>query len=224
MRICHISDTHGNFNTLFGKFDIIVHSGDFLPNSKAIFGKNRIENEINFQKSWLSNNINVLKKFIGNHPFIFINGNHDFIDPDYIEEFLKENGVNAINATNKMINYNDFKFYGFPYIPYIKNFWNYEKTVQEMKKEIELLSDYFNNNHIDILISHCPPYKILDKANSNENIGNSSLSDAINYIINKENLPTHILCGHCHESFGIKYQLDILFSNAATTHNLIEIF
>lgn len=223
MRIMHISDTHGEFSELNGRFDIIVHSGDFFPNSKNLFSGNK-KQEINFQENWLYSKINAIKDFTENLPFLFILGNHDFINPDKMEEILKENNINAINLTNKFIKFSDVTFYGFPYIPYIKGFWNYEKTYQDMEKEVNKMSNIINSQeYLDVLVSHSPIYKILDRSFSNENIGNAALANAIDYGTIK-NLPTYLLCGHCHEDYGVTLKEKMIISNAATTQNIIKIF
>jgi Icc-related predicted phosphoesterase len=223
MRIMHVSDTHGELPELIGRFDIIVHSGDFFPNSKKVFSKNKKE-EISFQENWLNSQINNIKEFCQNLPFLFILGNHDFIDPDKMEDILKENGINAINLTNKFINFSDIHFYGFPYIPYIKGLWNYEKTYQAMQIEIQKMADIINEQpHFDILVSHSPIYGVLDRSFYNQNIGNSSLLNAIEYGTIK-NLPQYILCGHCHEDFGVTIKQNMIISNAAETQNIIRIF
>jgi hypothetical protein len=35
LRLLHISDTHGRFPDLYGRFDAVLHTGDFFPNSMA---------------------------------------------------------------------------------------------------------------------------------------------------------------------------------------------
>jgi 3',5'-cyclic AMP phosphodiesterase CpdA len=51
MRVCHISDTHGGFPKLSGRYDLVIHSGDFFPNSIAV----TIGNESSYDKA-LSDN------------------------------------------------------------------------------------------------------------------------------------------------------------------------
>ena len=223
MRMLHISDTHGQLPELNGRFDIVVHSGDFFPNSKKIFSGNKKE-EVSFQENWLISKIDQIKDFVQNCPFLFILGNHDFINPVKMEDILNQHGIKAINLTNKFVKFSDIHFYGFPYIPYIKGFWNYEKTSQEMQKEINKMAEIINNeDYIDVLVSHSPIYGILDTAFYNQNIGNQSLLNAINYNIIKK-MPQYFLCGHCHEDFGITLKYNMLISNSATTQNIIEIY
>ena len=223
MRVAHISDTHGDFPTILGKYDLIIHSGDFFPNSKALFSGKR-KDEILFQENWLKSKLEEIKSFTNNSPFLFVLGNHDFINPDKMEIILNENNIKSINLTNKRILFNDVSFYGFPYIPYMKGFWNYEKTYSDMEKEINKMVENFNENYTDVLVSHAPIYGVLDLTNYNENIGNSSMLNALQYKIKKEMLPQYFLCGHCHENYGLTIKENILISNAATTQNIINIY
>ena len=71
---------------------------------------------------------------------------------------------------------------------------------------------------IDILISHGPPYRILDKTLKGSHVGDNYLySKVINEI-----KPKVMIFGHIHESFGI-YQsdnIDTTFINAAQHHGI----
>jgi predicted phosphodiesterase len=49
VKILHISDTHGRMPELRGEHDVIVHSGDMLPNRS--FGISAIEET--FQRYWV---------------------------------------------------------------------------------------------------------------------------------------------------------------------------
>ena len=52
---------------------------------------------------------------------------------------------------------------------------------------------------VDILITHCPPFGILDKANSNKNGGSKALQ-----AISAHRKPKYHIFGHIHEGFGHK--------------------
>ena len=60
MRLCHVSDTHGHFPRLYGRYDCVLHTGDFFPNSHHVSAGNKIQ-EANFQMQWLKDNINEMK-------------------------------------------------------------------------------------------------------------------------------------------------------------------
>eukprot|EP00980_Cylindrotheca_fusiformis_P004141 scaffold902_cov147-Cylindrotheca_fusiformis.AAC.6 len=54
----------------------------------------------------------------------------------------------------------------------------------------------------DILLSHVPPHKILDKTHDKKNAGSAFLSKVVRSM--KDNAPKVWLCGHIHEGRGMK--------------------
>ena len=69
MRICHVSDTHGQLIPLYGNFDVVCHSGDFFPDAP---GKPQFKEEIGkWQLEWLEENMVDFTKWIGSNPFLF---------------------------------------------------------------------------------------------------------------------------------------------------------
>lgn len=241
MIICHGSDWHGNrvknelgevvsiFPDIKEEFDIFVMSGDWLPNS--IWGANRKPKELpfekKFQENWLHLYAEDIKKCIHNRPFLWSSGNHDFINPCKI---LIEHGINAIDLDDKVVEFNGYTFYGFPYIPIMDNHWNFERDSNDMRSEILMmkikLEDRAKLDKLDVLVAHAPPLGVLDRV-VNENIGNSHMNTFLSYEIPK--LIKLYLCGHVHESHGIA-TIDsfdrteqMVISNAATTYNILAL-
>ncbi len=109
MRICHISDTHSYLNRLQGSFDVICHSGDFLPDPP---GNPSFKDEIGlWQLDWMKDNMESIKKWIGDYPFLFTLGNHDHADPYEVEKLLIKNGINASCLHDDIIKVNNIGFY-----------------------------------------------------------------------------------------------------------------
>lgn len=222
MFIQHVSDTHGKMFSYQRRNSIIIHSGDMLPNSDAIFNGD-IEEEIKFQKKWVLKNISLFPKEL-----FFIPGNHDFVNPIELEDIFKSNGIKAKHIPIEGICYNGFKIYGFPYIPIIRGYWNYELDHNKMIEKVNELVNHLNSYENEIIVAHAPLYGILDLVASNNscgglsmssNIGNSALLNALNY--NEHNVSMY-LHGHCHEMFGMAISKNMLISNAATVNNFIE--
>jgi len=85
---------------------------------------------------------------------------------------------------------------------------NYKEELKKAKKETDkgkrILKRF--GNHLDILICHQPPYKILDKVSSKYNppknwIGKHAGSKVILEYIKKYS-PKYVFCGHIHEGEG----------------------
>mgnify|MGYP000860232951 CR=1 FL=1 len=217
MRILHISDTHGNFSPpQYYTYDCVIHSGDFLPNHS-----NNLKEEIKFQKEWLKNNYQYIKNIAGNKKFLFTLGNHDFINPDELENLLKSYGIDAVNLHNKVTTYNSFNIYGFPYVPYLRGNWNYERNHQDMLIEVNKMIDNIGDKYIHIFVCHSGLNGILDLNYSNDHIGSSIIRDALYYKLN--NLPILYCHGHIHESQGVSFKDSMLISNASKNYNIIEI-
>lgn len=235
MLVAHVSDTHSTFPTIPQEAEIIVHSGDLLPNKTR--GIREVEER--YQTEWVINNLSLFKEWIKNKRFFFSAGNHDYID---LCKILRKENILATDITNCIHEYKGIKFYGFPYIPWIDGEWNYECRSQEMQEKVKKLRSTLYKG-VDVLVCHCPPYGILDSnfvirdyaedsletlfiPDWAEHIGNIHLTNLISYDIEdlpKDLWPKYLFCGHCHEHWGYDDLYGIKVSNAATKVNLIEI-
>jgi len=213
MKILHISDWHGQFLFPDEQCDVIVSSGDMLP----IFARNNIVYNISAQKYWIRNNISRFKNLIGDSKFLSCSGNHDFVS--LASELVKYN-IDAVDLDTTWIKYEGISFAGFPYIPYIIGEWNFELVDDDLRKKTNKFLDKCSGT--DILVMHCPPYGILDELDKFTKIGgNVHLTNSLFYRM--EMLPKALCCGHFHLNYGITKINNILFSNAATTYNVLEI-
>lgn len=222
MKILHCSDRHSLFPKLIGDYDIIVDSGDALPNGPKM---NR-DREAEFQRSWTIHNLDEYAKFIGDKPFLLCNGNHDFTEQTC--DILQSAGIHAYNITNKKFAFRGLNFYGFPYIPFIEGSWNYELIFPEMIHKLDPVIRMINDGEIDVLVPHCPPYGIMDLTPDGRHIGNAALKNAIEYKLAK--WPKAMLFGHAHQNFGLinmenpnNPKETMLLSNAALHYRIIEI-
>lgn len=128
---------------------------------------------------------------------LFILGNHD--NRKYTYEIIKQYRYpNLYFLDNNGIELYGYKFYG-------------TKGLQ--------ISPMFIPEDTDILITHSPPYSILDLTYTNKQVGRQWLLD---YVTNHPPL-IHIF-GHIHESHGILSQNNTLFINASicNRHGLSE--
>lgn len=223
LRVLHISDTHGHFPQLYGRFDVVVHSGDFFPNSQYCGNNNQLE--MAFQMDWLKQKAQTVKEWLRGHPFLFTMGNHDFLHADIVTMVLgQEAGLTNVRCLHdRVVDHQGVKFYGFPYVPTISGSWNYERDIPEMQQETDKMVSVLNQEKVDVLVCHCPPYQMLDLTIGNQLIGNTVMNNALDYQIEKEKMPTHYLCGHCHEAHGMAMRNGVLVSNAAITQHIVEI-
>lgn len=224
LRICHLSDTHGGFPRLHGRYDAVVHTGDFFPNSHHVNDGNKVQEAV-FQMKWLEENVGLLKQQLQGHPYLFVLGNHDFVHPSMVEAFLQGEGIKAIDLTDKVVEHNGVKFYGFPYIPAIDGRWNYERQTPEMQAEVDKMVEVLNNEEkpVNVLACHAPLVRCLDLSYGNMVLGSSVIANALDYKIDEKKMPTHYLCGHIHEAHGVTLRNGMLVSNAAVTYQILEV-
>lgn len=189
MRILHISDTHSKHNLLqnLPKADVIVHSGD------ASFSGS--DSEMLDFLNWFCD-LDYLYK-------IFVAGNHD--DCLYGEQ-IEGLPENCHYLYHSGVEIEDIKFWGVPLF------------VGDSLKEghtKQIMAQIPDNT--DVLISHSPPYGILD-FDDNINYGCRDLLKAIERIN-----PRYHLFGHIHAHNGIQKIGETTFVNSSIMNAKYEL-
>ncbi|MCU0389773.1 MAG: metallophosphatase domain-containing protein [Thermoflexibacter sp.] len=189
MKIVCISDTHGLHEQVsIPEGDILLHAGDISKRGK--------EHEVVNFNHWLA----TLP-----HPHkVMIAGNHDFIfeqNPTLAQSLI----TNAIYLNDSMIEINGLKIWGSPISPWFHDWAFNRKRGNEIKKHWDLIPA-----EIDILITHGPPFGILDYTASGRTVGCEELAKTIIKI-----KPKIHLFGHIHESYGIVEVNQTTFINAS---------
>lgn len=216
--VIHTSDLHGNLPLLPTRGEIIIDSGDFLPNLR----QNPIySEEVVYQEEWIYKNNQVIIDWIGDKKFFSCKGNHCYAD---VCKILQQYGVDAEDITEKIGKYKGWYFYGFPYVPIDCHPWNFAVDVRKMQAKVEILENRIICDNIDVIVAHCPPYGILDEF-FGRHCGNTSLSNMLeDGVLDKySSRPKYLLTGHIHNQYGVAYEYDMLISNAATRYNILEL-
>lgn len=216
MKYVHVSDTHGYFPTLPTEGKIVIHSGDLCPNKT----RGHRETEVKYQSEWVKKNALTFKDWIGDRPFLFCMGNHDFTP--YVCRILREVGIDAVDITSTRYVRDGVRYYGFPFIPYIEGEWNGEMFPSQMQREVDHLQEELEKG-VDILVAHAPIANILDCEGVNEHWGISHMANMFSYKLDEKNWPKAYLCGHVHGNHGTTHLDKMLISNAATTVHLVEV-
>lgn len=191
MKLTIISDTHSKHGAVkLQSGDVLIHCGD-------ISKKGSLEDIKNFSE------------FIKEQDFshkIVIAGNHDFCFEDErkseAEEILRENGIIYLNDSGVEID--GVKFWGSPIQPEFFDWAFNRKRGEDIKKHWDLIP-----NDTDVLITHGPPFEILDECANGQKVG---CEDLLNKIHNLK-IKIHAF-GHIHEGYGIKVQNGVTFVNA----------
>lgn len=215
MKIVFISDTHNRHIKLYGEpntpgefelpdGDTIVHCGDLT-------GRGGLS-EIRAFLKWFSS----LDKYKNK---IFIAGNHDFAFETISEicEAILTEYPNITYLNNSGITIDGINFWGSPATPYFFDWaFNYQRG-EDIAKIWSLIP-----KNTDVLITHGPPYKILDqvpdtKFNPEVNVGCKDLLNVINEI----NPKIHAF-GHIHCDNGIQVIAGTTFINASALNDKYE--
>lgn len=189
MKIVAISDTHGR-KIPIPDGDILIHAGDFTSTGQ-------IHEIVNFN-TWLGKLPHPKK--------IVCAGNHDmFFERDY--HFAKSLLTNATYLQDDLIEFEGKKIYCSPWTPTFCN-WAFmrDRGQSILQKWVNIPAG------IDILVTHGPPWGILDTiGRDTEHLG---CVDLYNEVTTRVKPKIHIF-GHIHGGQGRVEKNDILFVNAS---------
>ena len=188
-----ISDTHNKHKHL-GKLpdaDIIIHCGDMTSMGR--------EHEIRDFMKWFSG----LNQY--SHK-ICIAGNHDWLF-DRNRLFAKSLvPKNVIYLEDKEVIIDDIKFYGTPVsLPFFN--WAFNRPEEKLEQYWAAIPD-----DTDVLITHQPPYGIMDwSVYDKKATGSPSLYKEV-----LKRIKPKVHCfGHIHSGHGVKVIEDTTFINAS---------
>jgi Icc-related predicted phosphoesterase len=187
MKIWHISDTHslhGQLQVPVG-VDIVVHSGD----ASNYLDPYRNESELRAFIDWFATLPIPVK--------VFVPGNHDTsLEKGLIARDLVEHRkIHLLINEEKEIN--GLRFWGSPFTPRYGN-WSYMKDRGTINRLWDQIPD-----GLDVLITHGPPYGILDSTYNHHNkvelVGCSALRKRVAKVP-----PRFMLFGHVHSTDDIR--------------------
>jgi Icc-related predicted phosphoesterase len=194
MKLTFISDTHSVHEKLkLEDGDILFHCGDMSKRGEV-------------------REVNNIAHYLARQPFrhkVVIAGNHDFCfenqHREQAEKVLSDYGIIYLNDSG--INIEGIKIWGSPIQPCFHDWAFNRERGQEIKKHWDLIPD-----DIHILITHGPPYGILDATFSGLSVGCEELLKRVTQV------KPHIHAfGHIHESYGIQTMGATRFVNSCIT-------
>ena len=190
MKIITISDTHSQHLGLkLPEGDMIIHAGDVSGSGSAVDVKSFL--------NWFSNLDYKYK--------IFIAGNHDwFFEKNKESEIEKHIPENVIYLNDSGVTIENINIWGSPVQPWFLN-WAFNRMGKEIIPHWNKIPE-----NTDILITHGPPYNILDKTTQGTLTGCPYLLEKIN-----ETKPKYHIFGHIHEAYGIIEKNNTTFINAS---------
>ena len=188
LTIVLISDTHELHREVeVPPGDILIHAGDFTMNSKSA------EKLLDFNE-WLGELPHAYR--------VVIPGNHDSVVEDASRRALITNATLLINETVEIMG---LKLWGSPTTPLLGEAFGVVSDTVRAKLYSRIPAD------TDILVTHGPPYGILDKApGSHHHEGCNQLLAAVRKV-----KPMLHVFGHIHRAYGTESTNDTLFVNVA---------
>ena len=192
---------HGQLNFKVSEADLLLIAGDLCP---AYHGSYE---SVNMQTNWLNVEF---RYWLSEQPIkecVAVAGNHDWIWEVAKDQVPKLNS-NFHYIEDESIEILGKKIYGTPVQPPFNN-WAFNKEEKSIQKYWDNIPD-----GLDILLLHCPPYKILDRTNhpnyDSDYIGSKSLAKRI-----EEVRPKLVVFGHNHGSHGTLEKDGIIYVNGS---------
>lgn len=204
MKLVCISDTHNRHDKI-GDF----HSTDNFGNAKEPLSGDLI---IHAGDATGQGSVRELKQFLEWYSKldfkykIFVSGNHDFgceTNPELYKQMCTDLGIIMLNHESVVID--GIKIFGSPWTPWFHDWaFNAGRTVNEAAHyKKPFIGDLWAQMPKDtnILVTHGPPYDILDECPDGRRVGCQELSKRISLV----KLDLHFF-GHIHHSQGELHQ------------------
>lgn len=206
IKIVAISDYHNDFPIL-PKGDILISAGD-----ATMSGSHR---ELQKLSDWLTS---IRKDF---KEIYFMAGNHDLMfdssESSIAVDYIRRSGATYVQ--DQFVISHGLRMYFTPWIPMIgrEPYWAFEcRRGAEIQKKWDEIPE-----ELDILITHGPPYKILDKGDNRENFG---CWDLMNTLTRKmERPPKRHIFGHIHSANSTLETLKTKFYNVSCMNEHYEL-
>jgi Icc-related predicted phosphoesterase len=189
MRLVCVSDTHGYHDAMHvPDGDVLIHAGDLTRRGTL--------EEVRAAGAWLT-------KLPHKHKLV-VAGNHDFLferDPATARALF----THATYLEDEGVEIDGVRFYGSPYTPEFFN-WAF------MLPRGEALRAKWSRipNDVDVLVTHGPPNKVLDRTVHGDHAGCEALAERV-----AELKPKLHVFGHIHEGYGIRDDGPTRYMNAS---------
>lgn len=200
MKICCIADMHGNLNFSIEPCDLLVIAGDICPATTFPF-LSAMQ-----QANWLGVEF---RYWLGGQPCkecVAIAGNHDWIW-DQMPASVPKLNANFHYLCDEAGELLGLKLYGTPQQP-IFNHWAFNREPEQLERYYAEIPE-----GLDILISHCAPFKIMDKVereNFSKHAGSKELKRRIQAV-----RPRYVIYGHMHGCYGVEEKDGITYVNCS---------
>lgn len=196
LKIVATSDTHFYTNySLLERADVFIHAGDLMAGG-SIKEWQAVRGSLCTAKA---QDVYVVPgnhdRFIEEYPSIA----RDSLIPMYIDLILPDTPARQLS--------NGLMLLGVPFVINLPK-WAYNRTEEQIAEYLEFHSD----KQPDIVVSHGPPFSILDRTAGDEHVGSRAMMRWWNGL---EKKPKLWICGHIHEGYGKIEKEGTLFANVS---------
>jgi len=200
MRLVAFSDTHGQHDLIdMPDGDLLIFAGDMC----------RLGNldEVRWLNAYLA--------YLPHQHKVVVAGNHDWPFENTPEQARK-----AMTAAHYLqddaVEIAGFKIYGSPWQPEFHSWaFNLPRGGSAIKKKWDQIPA-----DTDILVTHAPPFSILDSISNGEQVGCEMLNRAVTKVVKPK---LHVF-GHIHESYGMVEKAGTTYINACICSDRYSIF
>ena len=191
MKLVLISDTHGQHRGLsLPEGDMIIHAGDISRSGDSA--------EVMEFLQWYAD-LDYKHK-------IFVAGNHDYffedLDPESFQ-FILPDDVTYLNDSG--IEIEGKNIWGSPVQPWFYDWAFNRRRGGDIQKHWDLIP-----KSADILITHGPPFGVLDRTTGGLNVGCEDLTETMSRL----DVRLHVF-GHIHEAYGVRQSGKTTYVNAS---------
>lgn len=191
MKFIFISDTHNQHR------DLMLPAGDVLIHAGDVSGLGTEKEVLDFIH-WFQS-LNYKYK-------IFIAGNHDhYFEKTSITEIDSLIPKEIIYLNDSGTEINGLKIWGSPVQPWFFDWAFNRQRGEAIKKHWDLIPE-----DTDVLITHGPPYGVLDETFKGQLVGCEDLLEKIQ----QTKIKYHIF-GHIHEAYGMLEKNGVTYINAS---------
>lgn len=194
IKIAALSDTHEDhkkvvFNEKHLQADLLIFGGDFSA---------KFANQEDVQEFlvWFAGQPQKYKIMIG--------GNHDFFAEENEDKLRSMLPPGVIYLNNESVEIEGYKIFGSPNTPNMP-MWAFSKMEDKMNQFYDKIPA-----DTQILITHSPPFGILDKSSRGINCGSSTLLEKIGSLQLKANI-----FGHVHNASGVIELDGVTYANVS---------
>lgn len=179
MRIVAISDLHGYLPSAVPDADLVLIAGDVCPDAAGPGD----------QAHWLRYRFAPWAQRLRAGAKVMCWGNHDFVG-HMLRHYPGSLPVEVV--TDRKVSVLGLTIYATPWTRTVPGVWAFDVELDQLATYMAAIP-----SGIDILMTHGPPYGVLDRVVSGHRVGSKALADAVARVKPK----LHVF-GHIHEARG----------------------